>query len=86
MKPLILEMMIGSVLSETVKDNAQGLCADLVCVECDSDRALGGGKGLMSREEAEAVGLLAKEALLPRLPWPRPTLRFSATEPGMQKD
>ena len=26
----------------------------------------------------------SSSSIAPRLPWPRPTLRFSATEPGMQ--
>ena len=28
----------------------------------------------------------SESSIAPRLPWPRPTLRFSATDPGMQKD
>ena len=27
----------------------------------------------------------SRSSIAPRLPWPRPTLRLSATEPGMQK-
>ena len=61
MKPLILEIMKAASFPETVKDNAERLRADLVCVECDFNRAFGNRKGLMSREEAEAVGLLGKK-------------------------
>ena len=48
-------------MSETVKDNAQGLNSDLVCVKSDLDSALSSSEGLVSCEEAEALGLLGKE-------------------------
>ena len=82
---MILEMMNAASLPRPLRITRRGFFANLVCVEGNLDSALGGSKGFMTCEEAEALGLFRKKHGMPRLPWPRPTLRFSATEPGMQK-
>jgi len=52
---------IGSVLAQTVQDNAEGLGSDLVGGKSDLNSALSGGEGLVAGEEAEALGLLAEQ-------------------------
>ena len=58
---MILEIMICRVLAEAVQDNAERLCSDLVCGSCDTDSAFSSRKGLVTCEEAEALGLLAEK-------------------------
>ena len=52
---------VSRILAKTVQNHAQGLLAHLVRVQCDLDRALCRRKGLVSREEAEALGLLGEK-------------------------
>ena len=51
------------VLAEPVQDDAQGIFTDFIRVHGDGDRTFRSRKGLMSREEAEAIRLLGKEHL-----------------------
>ena len=51
----------GSILSESVEDDLQGVLADLVGVQGDLDGAFRRREGLVSSEEAEAAGLLGEE-------------------------
>ena len=53
----------SGILTEAVEDNAEGLYADLVCVKSDLDSALCSCKGLVTCEEAEALGLLGEKHL-----------------------
>ncbi len=77
---------LGGVLAEAVQDDAQGLFAGLVGVLDDADGAFSGGEGLVAGEEGRSTSISSDRSIAPRLPWPRPTLRSSATEPSMQKD
>ena len=52
---------MSGVLAQAVQDDAQGLFADLVGGAGDADGALGGGKGLVAGQEAEALGLFAQQ-------------------------
>ncbi len=51
------------ILAQTVEDNAQGLGANLVCIERDLNSTLCSCKGLVTCQEAEALGLLGEEHL-----------------------
>ena len=52
---------LGSVLSETVKDDAERFLTNLVGHLGDLDSALGGGIGLVTGEEREALRGLAEK-------------------------
>ena len=52
---------LSGILAEAVQDDAQRGLARLVGVADDADGAFGGGKGLMTGQEREALGLLAQQ-------------------------
>ena len=52
---------LGGVLAQTVQDHPQGLLPGLVGVADDTDGALGGGEGLVARQEGEALGLIPQQ-------------------------
>ena len=52
---------LGGVLAQAVEDDPQGLLTGLVGVLDDADGALGGGEGLVARQEGEALALVAQE-------------------------
>ena len=52
---------IGSVLAQTVQDDPQRFLAGLVGVAGNADGAFRRRKGLMPRQEAEALGLIAQQ-------------------------
>ncbi len=54
---------LGSVLAETVEDNAERLLANLVRLLGDTDRALSSRERLVTCKECEAVRLLLEEHL-----------------------
>ena len=51
----------SGILAQSVQDDTEGFLADLIGVESDLDRALGSRKGLVAREESEALGLLIEQ-------------------------
>ena len=52
---------VSGILAKTVQDHAKGLVTHLVGVEGDLDGTLSSRKGLVAREEAEAIGLLREQ-------------------------
>ena len=72
---------LSSILSQAVQDHPQRLLPSLVGHFGDADGAFSSREGLVACQESEALVSLRAAAWLPRLPWPRPTLRSSATEP-----
>ena len=51
----------GSVLAQTVQDDAQGVLANLVGIAGNADSAFRGSKGFVASEEREALGLLVQQ-------------------------
>ena len=52
---------LGGILAQAVQDDTQGLLAGLVGVLDNADGALGGGEGLVTGQEGEALGLVAQQ-------------------------
>ena len=52
---------LGGVLAQAVQDHPQRLFPGFVGVADDADGALGGGEGLVARQEGEALGLIPQQ-------------------------
>ena len=75
---------VCSILAKAIQDNAERLFTGTVCRLGNADCTF-----CRSKKTRDPRGMLKHlvsswSNRAPKLPWPRPTLRFSATEPGMQ--
>ena len=73
---------LSGILAEAVQNDAQRGLACLVGVADDADGAFGGGKGLMTGQEREALGLPRSAAWRRGCRGQGRPLRSSATEPS----
>lgn len=74
---------VSGIFAESVKDDLKRSLANLVCGFAIPIAPSAAAKLSWPARNAKHF-VFSFSSIAPRLPWPRPTLRWSATEPGIQ--